>query len=73
VYVFDLPPGPIWALHGFYLVTSALMLLWSVRYASLRSRPRSDGLPRHDLPESRSVAYATASSAMMQTTDTRWS
>lgn len=33
VYVFDLPPGPIWALHSFYLVTSALMLLWSIRYA----------------------------------------
>jgi hypothetical protein len=37
VYVFDLPRGPIWALHGFYLVTSALMLLWSVQYANLRS------------------------------------
>jgi len=50
VYVFDLPPGPIWALHGFYLVTSALMLLWSVRYAGLHSRPR------HDPPGSRGVA-----------------
>lgn len=25
VYVFHLPPGPIWALHSFYLVTSGLM------------------------------------------------
>jgi len=32
VYVYDLPRGPIWVLHGFYVVTSALMLLWSVRY-----------------------------------------
>jgi hypothetical protein len=56
VYVFDLPPGPIWALHGFYLVTSALMLLWSVRYASPRSRPHSDNRQRHDPPESRRVA-----------------
>ncbi len=32
VYVFSLPPGPIWALHGFYLVTSGLMLVWLVRY-----------------------------------------
>jgi hypothetical protein len=58
VYVFDLPPGPIWALHGFYLVTSALMLLWSIRYAGLRSRPRGDGRPRHEPPESRRVAHA---------------
>ena len=55
VYVFDLPPGPIWALHGFYLVTSALMLLWSVRYASLHSRPHNDGrsaMARLNLDES---------------------
>jgi hypothetical protein len=32
VYVFHLPPGPIWFLHGFYLVTSALMLFWWVRH-----------------------------------------
>ena len=73
VYVFDLPFGPIWALHGFYLVTSALMLLWSVRYTSLRSRPHSDGRPCHDPPESRQLAHAPASSAMTQTTGTLWS
>lgn len=28
VYVLHLPAGPIWVLHGFYVVTSALMLLW---------------------------------------------
>lgn len=32
IYVFNLPPGPLWALHSFYLVTTALMLLWYVRY-----------------------------------------
>lgn len=32
VYVFHLPPGPIWALHSFYLVTSGLMLAWYMRY-----------------------------------------
>ena len=26
VYVYSLPPGPIWLLHTFYLVSSALML-----------------------------------------------
>ena len=32
VYVFHLPPGPIWFLHGFYLLTSGLMLFWSRRF-----------------------------------------
>ncbi|MFC9558860.1 hypothetical protein [Agromyces sp. NPDC056965] len=31
-YVFSLPFGPIWVLHGFYLVASALMLVWFLRY-----------------------------------------
>jgi len=35
VYVFSMPPGPIWVLHSFYLVSSALMLAWSVRYGPL--------------------------------------
>jgi hypothetical protein len=28
VYVFSLPPGPLWALHSFYLVSTGLMLCW---------------------------------------------
>ena len=28
VYIVSLPPGPIWFLHGFYLVSTALMLAW---------------------------------------------
>jgi uncharacterized protein with PQ loop repeat len=32
IYVFDLPSGPIWLLHGFYLVTTGLMLVWYLRY-----------------------------------------
>lgn len=39
VYVFSLPPGPIWALHSFYVVANALMLIWYVRYA--RRAPRA--------------------------------
>jgi uncharacterized protein with PQ loop repeat len=31
-YVFHLPAGPIWALHSFYLLTTALMLIWYLRY-----------------------------------------
>jgi len=37
VYVFHLPAGPIWALHSFYLLTTALMLIWYLRY---QWRPR---------------------------------
>ena len=44
VYVFSLPPGPIWALHSFYLVSSALMLGWYLRYGLRRPRHRP---PRH--------------------------
>ena len=38
VYVFHLPDGPIWALHSFYLLTTALMLIWYLRY---QWRPRT--------------------------------
>ena len=37
VYVLSLPVGPIWFLHGFYVVATFLMLVWYVRY---RSGPR---------------------------------
>lgn len=39
VYVLHLPPGPIWVLHGFYVVTSATMLVWYLRYALLPGPP----------------------------------
>ena len=32
LYVFSLPVGPIWLLHAFYIVASALMLIWFLRY-----------------------------------------
>ena len=31
-YVYNLPPGPIWLLHTFYLITTALMLVWYLRF-----------------------------------------
>jgi uncharacterized protein with PQ loop repeat len=34
IYVYSLPPGPIWLLHTFNLVSTALMLFWYVRYTS---------------------------------------
>lgn len=36
VYVFSLPPGPIWALHTFYLFSSGLMLAWYLRFVVRR-------------------------------------
>jgi hypothetical protein len=33
IYVFSLPPGPLWVLHSFYLASTALMLTWYLRYA----------------------------------------
>ncbi len=36
VYVYSLPPGPIWVLHGFFLVTTGLMLLWYLPYELCR-------------------------------------
>jgi hypothetical protein len=37
VYVFSLPPGPIWALHCFYVATTLTMLLWFLRYGMGRN------------------------------------
>jgi uncharacterized protein with PQ loop repeat len=44
VYVFQLPAGPVWALHTFYLISTALMLWWYLRYAARRRR-RGDHIP----------------------------
>ena len=50
LYVVTLPPGPLWALHSFYVGTSALMFGWWLRYARAtarhapeRRRPRRSG------------------------------
>ena len=45
VYVLSLPVGPIWALHSFYVLSSALMLVWYLRY-EVRKRRRSSAMPR---------------------------
>ena len=37
-YVFHLPAGPIWFLHSFYVVSSALMLFWYLRFCPLRNK-----------------------------------
>lgn len=39
LYVFSLPLGPIWFLHTFYLLASALMLAWFLRYRATGRHP----------------------------------
>jgi hypothetical protein len=43
LYVVTLPPGPLWALHSFYIGASALMFAWWLRYARATAR---HGAPR---------------------------
>lgn len=61
IYVFHLPAGPVWALHSFYLVTTALMLIWYLRYKFLgrrrytelptqRAHPELVGSPEAPIP-----------------------
>ncbi|BDZ54259.1 hypothetical protein GCM10025870_13320 [Agromyces marinus] len=55
VYVFSLPVGPIWLLHSFYVLASAVMLVLCVRAFRGRGRssapaaPRGDARSRHPL------------------------
>jgi uncharacterized protein with PQ loop repeat len=54
IYVFHLPAGPMWVLHTFYLLSTALMLVWYLRYTQspiLRRRLRTGALSRrHAVP-----------------------
>ncbi len=45
VYVVSLPLGPIWLLHFFYVVASALLLIWYLRF-SVHNRPTAQASPR---------------------------
>ena len=44
VYVVSLPFGPVWALHGFHVGATGLMLFWYVRHSGHR-QPRLDPEP----------------------------
>lgn len=47
LYVYDLPPGPIWAMQSFYLLTMGLLLRWYLRFSPPRrarlAQPRKSG------------------------------
>ncbi len=49
-YVFSLPPGPIWVLHTFYLVTTGMMLFWYVRYEMRWTRRKMPQVGHGELP-----------------------
>ncbi len=39
LYVFSLPAGPIWLLHASYVLASAVMLVWWLRYRHAPGNP----------------------------------
>jgi uncharacterized protein with PQ loop repeat len=41
IYVYQLPPGPIWFLHSFHLLSTGLMLVWYLKYEGLPHLLRS--------------------------------
>lgn len=41
IYVFNLPLGPIWFLHGYNLLSTGLMLVWYLKYEGLPIQLRS--------------------------------
>jgi len=43
IYVFWLPPGPIWFLHSFYLLITGLMLVWYLKFEGWPRWMRSSG------------------------------
>jgi hypothetical protein len=48
VYVFSLPLGPVWALHGFHLCATGLMLFWYLRHARRYRQPTTAGIDRSE-------------------------
>ena len=50
VYVYSLPPGPIWLLHTFYFVSTAMMLVWYLQYEGRPRVPLHRRLPGYPGP-----------------------
>ena len=59
VYVFHLPAGPIWLLHVVYVLASALMLFWWLRFRS--AVPREGAVLAHAVPAHEVPAHAAGS------------
>ena len=50
VYVYNLPAGPIWVLHLAYVLASALMLAWWLRYREADTDGRNARAVRQEGP-----------------------
>jgi len=65
LYVYDLPPGPIWAMQSFYLLSMALLLRWYLRFTprtrARRAQPRYSGADAQPAEVSRPVVVFAAS------------
>ncbi len=44
LYVFRLPPGPVWFLHTYNLVSTGLMLVWYLKYEGWSRRRQSSSV-----------------------------
>lgn len=59
IYIFSLPPGPIWLLHTFHMVTTGIMLVWYLRFEWQPSLgPWLAGRPWSESPLRRRLARA---------------
>jgi uncharacterized protein with PQ loop repeat len=43
IYVFNLPLGPVWFLHGYNLLSTGLMLVWYLKYEGFPLQLRTLG------------------------------
>lgn len=60
IYVYSLPAGPIWALHAFYILSTAFMLTMYLRHAA---RPGRHLRPRADRERTDALPVPAASPA----------
>ena len=76
VYVLQVPVGPVWAIHGFNVTTSGLMMILYLRYGRRvdRSRSISSATPSARLVvarQPRTVSAAVQSAVMWRTSPSR--
>jgi hypothetical protein len=56
LYVYNLPPGPIWAMQAFYLLSMGLLLRWYLRFAPAAALGAPGALPPVDGAATRGVS-----------------
>jgi hypothetical protein len=73
VYVFSLPPGPVWVLHSFYVVSTVLMLVWYLRYERFGRDSRNGEPTTSNWKPPNSPDRSGRAVAMDSCTSGRWS